>query len=195
MTGQISAPGHSAEWAEGVLHFWFDELTRADWFNRSDALDQVIQKRFKDLHAELTALTPHASWMSARQSLAAVIVFDQFPRNMFRGTAQAFASDSLALQIARDAIAQGHDEALGDALAVTGRLFMYLPFEHSEDLADQDLAVALISKLGDDEFTRYAIAHRDIIVRFGRFPHRNKVLGRPSTAEETAFLTQPGSSF
>ena len=114
---------------------------------------------------------------------------------MFRGTAQAFASDALALQIARDAIAQGHDEALGDALAVTGRLFMYLPFEHSEDLADQDLAVALISKLGDDEFTRYAIAHRDIIVKFGRFPHRNKVLGRPSTAEETAFLTQPGSSF
>jgi uncharacterized protein (DUF924 family) len=123
--------------------------------------------------------------------LAAVIVLDQFSRNMFRGSPKAFAADPVARDIARGAVERSYDQGFD----VHGRAFFYLPFEHSEHLPDQEKSVALFTPLGNESYTQYAIAHRDIIARFGRFPHRNTVLSRASTAEELEFLTQPGSSF
>jgi uncharacterized protein (DUF924 family) len=128
---------------------------------------------------------------NANIALAAVIVLDQFSRNMFRGTPRAFASDGRAFNLADVAIAKGFSEVLNP----DGRLFLYLPFEHCENIEAQHRSVALISALGDSDLTKYAEAHRDIIVRFGRFPHRNTILGRTSTAEEIEFLKSPGSSF
>jgi uncharacterized protein (DUF924 family) len=124
-------------------------------------------------------------------SLAAVIVLDQFSRNMFRGSPGAYAADPLARRLARLAVDQGHDQAV----AVRERLFFYLPFEHSEDRQDQQLSLRLITALGDDGLARYAAAHKEIIDRFGRFPHRNAALGRVSTAEEIALLKEPANSF
>lgn len=179
-------------WVEDVLSFWFGELDRAAWFRKSEATDAPIRERFGKVHDHIiTALPVEAALASPRRALAAVIVLDQFSRNMFRGTPESFAGDAKARDIAREAVARGLDHAMN----VHERAFLYMPFEHSEDLADQELAVALIGALGDDEYTRYAIAHRDVIVRFGRFPHRNAVLGRVSSPEEEAFLRQPGSSF
>ena len=127
----------------------------------------------------------------AKTTLAAVIVLDQFSRNIFRGTSSAFASDAKALAIAETAIAKGLAEAFdGDE-----RLFLYLPFEHQENADAQAQSLELISALGDPELTKYALAHKDIVDRFGRFPHRNAILGRTSTAEEMEFLKGPGSSF
>ncbi len=124
-------------------------------------------------------------------ALALVILFDQLSRNIHRGTPEAFAADVLALATAKHAIFQGHDLRLSPE----GRGFLYLPFEHSEVLADQDKGVALFEALGSEELLDYMRRHRDIIARFGRFPHRNAILGRSSTAEEIEFLKQPGSSF
>jgi uncharacterized protein (DUF924 family) len=123
--------------------------------------------------------------------LATVIVLDQFSRNLHRDDARAFAADPQARTLARRALELGVDRGLAPA----ERLFLYLPFEHSEDLADQQLAVQLVTGLGDAGWTRYAEAHRDIIARFGRFPHRNAVLGRATTPEEEAFLREPMSRF
>jgi uncharacterized protein (DUF924 family) len=117
-----------------------------------------------------------------------VLLLDQIPRNIFRGSAHAFATDPLALAAAERAIDAGHDRAVDPAL----RLFFYLPFEHAEDIAQQARGVALTEALGNAEYTRYAILHRDIIARFGRFPHRNACLGRSSTAQELAFLAEGG---
>ena len=180
-----------AAWVEDVLSFWFGELDREAWFRKREAMDALIRERFGKVHEQLAALPGDAALTSPRRALAAVIVLDQFSRNLFRGTPQAFASDAKAREIARSAIARGFDQGFD----VHGRSFLSMPFEHSEDLADQELAVSLLSALGDEEYTRYAIAHRDIIARFGRFPHRNAVLGRASTPEEAEFLRQPGSSF
>lgn len=124
-------------------------------------------------------------------NLALVIVLDQFSRQIYRGEAKAFAQDGHALTVAKHAIASGFDQ---DALPVH-RLFWYLPFEHSENLADQDRAIELLEPLGNAEWTRYAREHRDVIARFGRFPHRNAALGRENTPEEEAYLAQPGSGF
>ena len=127
----------------------------------------------------------------AKTALAAVIVLDQFSRNMFRGTGGAFANDAKALAIARKAIAR----SFGGALSNDEQLFLYLPFEHQENVDAQARSVELISALGDAELTKYAQAHKDVIDRFGRFPHRNAILGRTSTAEELEFLKGQGSSF
>jgi uncharacterized protein (DUF924 family) len=177
-------------WAREVVGFWFGELKPEDWFGKSDAVDATIRDRFLGLHANL-ALCPPTVGLDPQRLLAAILVFDQFPRNMFRGTPQAFATDALALQLATGAIRDGLDLHLSTA----ERLFVYLPFEHSENADDQARAVSLITRLNDAEWTRYAVAHKDIIDRFGRFPHRNDVLGRTSTPEEIDFLRQPGSSF
>jgi uncharacterized protein (DUF924 family) len=178
-------------WVDDVLSFWFDELGREAWFRKNDAMDAVIRDRFARVHDRAASEPVEAALTSPRRALAAVVVLDQFSRNMFRGTPQAFASDAKAREIAREAVARGFDTPFD----IHGRSFLYMPFEHSEDLGDQERAVTLIGALGDDEYTRYALAHRDIIARFGRFPHRNGVLGRVSTAEEEDFLRQPGSSF
>jgi len=177
-------------WVGEVIHFWFDELAEAHWFARSDDIDAQIRDRFLTLHERL--VTNDGLVVNApRPMLAAVIVLDQFSRNMFRGTPRAFATDSIARRLSRTAIEQGFDSAMKRQ----ERLFLYLPFEHSEDRGDQALSLHLFERIGDEEWTRYAMAHKVIIDRFGRFPHRNAVLNRPSTADEIAFLQEPKISF
>jgi uncharacterized protein (DUF924 family) len=187
----IAGAANEPAWAGEVLRFWFEETPSAAWFKKDAAFDAAIAARFAALYEKVSATPPEASALSPALALAAVVVLDQFPRNMFRGSARAFASDVAARRIARAAVDAGSDRLLGK----DERLFLYLPFEHSEDLADQERSVALTAGLGDAEYDRYAIAHRDIIRRFGRFPHRNAVLGRASTAEELESLKGPGSSF
>ncbi|MDX2156516.1 MAG: DUF924 family protein [Hyphomicrobiaceae bacterium] len=178
-------------WVGEVLRFWLAETPSEARFARSDRLDAEIARRFGETIAAVAGSPPVPAGLTPRLALAAVIVLDQFPRNAFRGSPRAFATDALALGIARAAVDVGLDRDMDR----DGRLFLYLPFEHSEDMVDQERSVALIEAIGDGEYTRYAQAHRDIIQRFGRFPHRNGVLGRASTREEIAFLEQPGSSF
>ena len=178
-------------WVDDVLGFWFEELEPADWFRKSDATDNKIGERFLKLYKNISQMPVEDFLGSARQSLAAVIVLDQFPRNLFRGNAQSFATDAKALAIAHAAVTAGFDREL----TLHERVFLYLPFEHSEDMAEQDRSVALIEALGNSEYTKYAIAHRDVIARFGRFPHRNVALGRASMPEEMAYLAEPGSGF
>lgn len=183
-----------------MLLFWFGppaERGRPQkrWFVKDADFDREIRLRFLCLYEEASAGRRSPWKAQAADCLALVIVLDQFPRNMFRGTARAFETDAVALDAARHAVDRGLDR---DMLAVE-RLFLYLPFEHSEALADQDLACELIKPLEliepALEAYRYAVLHRDIIARFGRFPHRNAILGRPSTPEEIEFLKGPGSSF
>lgn len=177
--------------AAEVIDFWFNELTPRDWFVRSDAIDARIRSRFLALHEQL--LDTGAEGVSgALTTLAAVIVLDQFSRNMFRGDARAFAADPLARQLATQAIAAGWDVELPREQ----RLFLYMPFEHSESLPDQARAVALVAALGGEEgWESYALAHQSLIERFGRFPHRNAVLGRVSTVAEIEALNEPMGSF
>ena len=177
-------------WVGDVLRFWFEELTQQDWFAKSDALDVRIRERFRPTYEALVA-SDAAGISGPRAILAAIVVLDQFSRNMFRGDLRAFAADPIARRIARQAIDAGVDRVL----STQQRLFLYLPFEHSENAADQALAVDLVASLGNPAFTEYAIAHKQIIDRFGRFPHRNAVLGRESTAEEIEMLKGPMSSF
>ena len=177
--------------AEEVLAFWFGELRPEDWFNGGDEVDSRIRERFLDLHEALRERVPDEWRASARGTLAAVIALDQFPRNVYRGDPRAFAADATALAVAREALERGFDRELSE----DERKFLYLPFEHSEDPAEQARSVALFSTLGDESAVDYARRHKVIIDRFGRFPHRNGILGRPSTPEELAFLREPGSSF
>ena len=175
--------------AAEVRGFWFDEHAK-DWFVKNAAFDAEIRRRFLSLH-EAASAGRLAHWADdGRCCLALVIVLDQFPRNMFRGEARAFATDSLARAAARVILERGWDQQMTQP----EQLFAYLPFEHSESLADQDLSCELMKDF-DAEQLRYAIRHREIIQRFGRFPHRNGLLGRESTAAEIEFLKQPGSGF
>ena len=176
-------------WAEEVLHFWFQELGSALWFATDDQLDSKIRVRYLALHEGLVnGAVPDNS--RARALLAAVIVLDQFSRNMFRGTPRAFAADSIARSLARRAIALGFDVAM----TREERYFAYLPFEHSEDREDQALSVRLIGQLGNPEWARYALVHQKIINRFGRFPHRNIILGRTTRPDELPFVDASFSS-
>jgi len=177
-------------WVSDVLHFWFTELTAAQWFAKNDAIDVQIRARFLALHERLVA-QQGLDAPSPRWALAMVVVLDQFSRNMFRGNPRAYAADQVARRLARSAVRQGFDTTMrGDE-----RMFLYLPFEHSENAADQRISVELIGKLGNASWTHYAIAHQVIIDRFGRFPHRNAVLDRPSSAEEIEFLKDPARAF
>jgi uncharacterized protein (DUF924 family) len=171
-----------------VLLFWFEELSPEAWFRRDTQVDDQIRARFMPLYEQLRRMQPQ-DLASPLASLAAVIVLDQFPRNMFRGLPQAFATDALALAIAQHAIAAGFDRQLGEPQ----RTFLYMPFQHSEDPAVQARSVELFATLADKDGLEYANKHRVIIDRFGRFPHRNAILGRASTEEELQFLsTHPG---
>ena len=178
-------------WVSEVLKFWFEETQPEQWFKKDAAFDAAVRSRFFDLHAELALRSRQELLGDERSALAAVIVFDQMSRNMFRGTPAAFASDPVALSLAQEAIARGFARGFTKA----ERTFLYLPFEHAEDRRAQACCVALMASLDDPELTAWAVAHRTIIDRFGRFPHRNAVLGRTSTPEELEFLQQPGSSF
>jgi uncharacterized protein (DUF924 family) len=182
--------GAALEWTTDVLAFWFDELGESRWFAKDESLDATIRRRFRPLYERLLTAVPSA-FATPQQALAAALVLDQFPRNMFRGTARAFEADALARNIARRAVEAGLDATL----TPRQRLFLYLPFEHSEDPADQALAVRLIERLGNESWTVYARAHQSLIERFGRFPHRNAILGRASTPEEEEALKGPMGSF
>jgi uncharacterized protein (DUF924 family) len=177
-------------WAADVLAFWFVECTPAQWFKRDDAFDEALRARFANLHAAVAATPIEVCVADAETALAATIVLDQFSRNMFRGTPAAFASDVKALAIAEAAVRLSFDQGLPEVR----RQFLYLPFEHAEDVAAQARSVELFAQLGP-EALRWAEAHKVIIDRFGRFPHRNETLGRVSTPEEIAFLREPNSSF
>jgi uncharacterized protein (DUF924 family) len=174
------------------LHdFWFDPATEPSWFGGGAAFDAMLRLRFEPVVHAAARGALDALRGEPRGVVILGLALDQLPRNIWRGTPRAFAYDTLALGVAREAVAAGLDRALDQA----HRLFLYLPFEHSEDIADQREAMRLFGQLDDEKLIGYARAHHDIVARFGRFPHRNAVLGRASTAEELAFLREPGSSF
>ncbi|MGI6245534.1 MAG: DUF924 family protein [Pseudochelatococcus sp.] len=177
-----------------VLAFW-REAGPSLWFARDDAFDEAVRERFLTLYETLAENEhildrPHPWEATADGALALAIVLDQFPRQIFRGTARAFAADPLARAVARRSLQAGYDRQVPAEL----RGFFYLPFMHSEDLADQDRCVALYEALGNAEGLEYARIHRDAIARFGRFPHRNPALGRETTPEEQAYLDDGGFS-
>jgi uncharacterized protein (DUF924 family) len=188
---EMPRPAGEPAWVDEVLRFWFTELTYEQCFQKDDAVDREIGERFGAIHERLAANPGSIDPSAPRELLAAIVVFDQFPRNLFRGTARAFATDPVARRLARAAV----DSGIDTAMAKRERIFVYLPFEHSEDAADQARSIALLGALGDPELDKYAMAHKVIIDRFGRFPHRNVALGRESTPEEIAFLKEPMSSF
>lgn len=194
-----------------ILNFWFGDSNDSQlvvqqrsklWFGKDDQIDKEIRERFGALVENTARQGLLAGDESlAQRHLATILVLDQFTRNIYRGTADAFASDSVALQLALDALQAGHDQVLRPI----ERVFIYLPLEHSEDLTLQNRSVQLFEQLKNGlpqhirpafaGFLDYAIRHQVIIARFGRFPHRNVILGRDSTAEEELFLLQPNSSF
>ncbi len=191
-------PSAPPEITPKVLRFWFGDTEpgaapkpRVVWFKPTPEFDMEISERFLADYERAAAGDLADLMADVEGCLALTILLDQFPRNMFRGTARAFTADALALEAARHAVEHGFDLKLHPVQA----LFQYLPFEHSEDLDDQNRSVALFEALGNAEWIDYAVRHRDIIARFGRFPHRNTALGRETTPEEAEFLTQPGSSF
>jgi uncharacterized protein (DUF924 family) len=191
LAGTMNSPTAQTDWADEVLRFWFTELSRQQWFARDATLDEQVRSRFLEVCRMVAAALEDTLLADSKTALAAAIVLDQFSRNMFRGTAGAFANDAKALAIAQKAIFKG----FAGALSSDEQLFLYLPFEHQENVDAQARSVELISALGDPELTKYAQAHKDIIDRFGRFPDRNAILGRTSTAEEMEFLKGQSSSF
>lgn len=176
---------------EDILNFWFHELSPAQWWAKDDALDADIARRFSAIHTQATRCELFDWRMAARGRLAEIIILDQFSRNIFRNTPQAFANDPLALALAQEALAVEADKAL----SITERSFLYMPFMHSESPEIHKIAVTLFSVEGMENNLDFELQHQRIIDRFGRYPHRNNILGRESTAEEIAFLQQPGSSF
>ncbi len=171
----------SADWRADVLKFWFG-LTDDEWWKGGPDLDHRIKERFLKLWAEKRQLPVDSFLDDPLTALAGAILFDQFPRNMFRGHADQFATDHLALGIARDAVDKGFDEQLEPR----ERQFLYMPFEHSENLADQNRSMLLFTALGDEKQLGYAKKHHEVIERFGRFPHRNAILGRAPRPDEVA---------
>jgi uncharacterized protein (DUF924 family) len=177
-----------------VLSFWFGPnpaSARAQWFKTDPAFDRAITMLFGPDYDQARAGKLSAWEDRPEAALALTIMLDQFPRNMFRGTARAFESDALALQVAEKAIARGYDRHV----TRVQRAFFYLPFEHSENIAHQERSLALFGALDDARSADYAEQHAAIIRRFGRFPHRNAVLGRQSTPEEIAYLKETPPSF
>jgi uncharacterized protein (DUF924 family) len=189
--------------AEEVFDFWFgregDEVGygefREAWFTKDPEFDREIRDRFELIYEE-AASGKLEDWKNDPQScLALIVVLDQFPRNMFRGDAEMYATDELARAAARHAVEHAYDRELRPSQ----RLFVYLPFEHSEDLEDQRRSVELFrtlsAEMGSEDLLDYALRHMEIVERFGRFPHRNEILGRATTPEEVEFLEGPNSSF
>lgn len=176
---------------DSVLTFWFEAITPRQWWAQSDELDSRIASRFGALHAAAERCELFAWRETAAGWLAEIIVLDQFSRNIHRHHPRAFASDPLALALAQTAVALGADRELDTAR----RAFLYMPYMHSESPLIHALAVSLFSAPGMEGNLDFELRHKAIIERFGRYPHRNKILGRSSTPEEIAFLKEPGSSF
>ena len=184
--------------ARAILDYWFGAPDapdygqfRAFWFEKSPEVDAEMAARFAEASAEAAAGGLDGWAATPRGALALVVLLDQVPRNIFRDTPAAFATDARALDVAKTAIRDGLDTALNPV----ERLFLYMPFQHAEDLVEQERSLALYDRLGLDSATEYAARHHEIIARFGRFPHRNAILGRDTTPEEAEFLTEPNSSF
>ena len=170
-----------------IVAFWH-AAGPSKWFAKDAAFDDTLRARFLDAHFAAARREHEALLDDADGALALVLLLDQVPRNVFRDSGHAFATDPLARAYATRAIDAGHDQRVDPAL----RVFFYLPFEHSEDIADQDHCVALVTTMGDANYLKYAEAHRDVIRRFGRFPHRNRALGRDNTPKEQAWLDAGG---
>lgn len=176
---------------EDILNFWFNELTPAQWWAKDEKLDEEIRHRFSAIHAQAARCELFDWRIAAKGRLAEIIILDQFSRNIFRDTPQAFANDSLALALAQEALTVDTDKALSP----TERSFLYLPFMHSESAEIHKVAVILYSSPGLEDHLDFELQHQTIITRFGRYPHRNKILGRESTAEEIEFLKEAESGF
>lgn len=176
---------------QDVLNFWFDELAPEQWWTKDENLDQKIIERFSQVHQRASRCELFEWRETARGRLAEIIVLDQFSRNMFRGTPESFAWDSLALALSQEAISAGAEKFL----TPVERSFLYLPFMHSESLLIHEQAVKLFTDNGIAGNLDFEIQHQNILKKFGRYPHRNAILGRASTPEELEFLQQPGSSF
>jgi len=167
-----------------ILNFWYAKSMREKWFNATPELDTMIKEKFKDVWLAATCGEWDVWRASPEGCLALAIILDQFPLNMFRGTPKSFASEAKSRDVARHAIAKGFDKHIDPARLA----FLYMPLMHSEDLADQDLSVQLFAAAGLENNLRFAQHHREIVRRFGRFPHRNAILGRVSTPQEVEYL-------
>lgn len=176
---------------QDVINFWFKEIEPSQWWVKDDAFDQLIRSRFSEVHDKATKCELF-KWRKYPQGrLAEIIVLDQFSRNMFRDNPRAFAQDQMALILSQEAISLGADKQLDPK----ERGFVYLPLMHSESLIIHETAEAIYRQYGNPSSLKFELKHKEIIERFGRYPHRNIILGRSSTDEEIAFLKQPGSSF
>jgi uncharacterized protein (DUF924 family) len=177
--------------ANDILNFWFEEIDKKLWFSKDSDFDRLVKESFLPIYNEIINLKK-ADWrQTAEGRLAEIIVLDQFSRNMFRDLPQSFATDAMALSLAQEAVHLGFDQKL----LIPQRIFLYMPYMHSEDAQVHAVAVKLFSQKGLEENLRFELAHKEIIDRFGRYPHRNKILDRISSREEIEFMKQPGSSF
>ena len=174
-----------------IIKFWFKEITPAQWWKKSDDFDQLIRDRFSAIHAKAVRCELYEWRDDSRGRLAEIIVLDQFSRNMFRNSPLAFSNDQMALTLAQEAITQGVDQQL----VAVEKGFLYLPFMHSESLAIHQVAMQLYTKHDVESTLEWEVKHKNIIEKFGRYPHRNEILGRTSTQAEIEFLQQPGSRF
>ncbi len=177
---------HMKEIIDTIINFWFEETTPEQHFKKDDVFDQLIREKFFSVYENIVDTNAADYRADANSYLAAILVLDQFSRNMFRGDAKSFAADELALQLAAEAIDKGYDLAL----PVEQRGNIYLPYMHSESKDVHKQALELFTKLGNESYLKYEHMHKDIIDRFGRYPHRNEVLGRESTEEEKEFLKE-----
>ena len=180
---------------EEVLSFWFEEIQPRQWFQKDPEFDGAIQERFGAL-VRIALAGELSSWtQSAESNLALILVLDQFTRNIFRGTAKSYSGDEAALEASLTAVRRGDLVILHERLPERYAQFLLMPMMHSESLDVQNRSLPLFAKYCSERTYDYAVRHMEVIARFGRFPHRNDLLGRESTAEEMAFLSQPGSSF
>jgi uncharacterized protein (DUF924 family) len=174
-----------------ILRFWFEEIDQSQWWAKDDDFDKLIIERFSEVHVKATRCELFEWRVNAKGRLAEIIVLDQFPRNMFRGSPLAFANDSLSLALSQEAISAKADKVLSPI----ERSFLYMPFMHSESLKIHEVAMDLYQKNGIQNNLDFELKHKQIIEKFDRYPHRNSILGRESTEEEIEFLKQPGSGF
>ena len=174
-----------------ITTFWFEEISQTQWWKKDVQFDQLIASRFSGVHGQASRCELYEWRQTAEGRLAEIIVLDQFSRNIYRNSPLSFATDSLALVLAQEAIQVGADKEVSEGV----RSFFYMPFMHSESAAIHKEAVSLYEAYGNEGNLNFELRHKAIIDRFGRYPHRNEILGRDSTAEEVEFLSQPGSSF